>query len=205
MCLTREFEDPVTRSLRALHHPILAQKPQHSRGLYLATNESGVEQIRVQLQQVPLVANGCHLGVSGFYNLDLIALRRSAYGIIVDLNPAVRVFMEMTLYILRTESNREQVIKKLADYEATTDLSVCLGSQLPEMWFGRVILYESTRVGSWMATEETFSYIQQQARQDRIAVLNEDLLHTETFLKSYKVMVWSWILYIQVMSVNVYV
>lgn len=172
--------DPLSNKLRKFSDGACSG---HIVGVYLTTNECGLVEVKRRLTEKPQVAGSCHIGFSGMHNFDIMAIRRSAWGLICDFNPDNKVFIEKTVQILRDSQSRAEFVKemtKAATAKNHIQFSVNVNNpSFPE----EEIRGELTREGSWLANDESFSYIRGLALQDRIASINLDIRDTATCKK----------------------
>lgn len=72
-----EPKDPLSRMIQAKDKRDYRCYTYSSElGIHLTTNELGTEKICETLSQSVAPKKTCHIGVSGWYNLDVIAIRR---------------------------------------------------------------------------------------------------------------------------------
>ena len=167
-------------------------------GVFITTNEKGTEKTRQDLIRLPKLDNGCHVGFSGLHNFDIIAYRRSKYGLICDYNPQNTIFVSQVLEIVKNSKTREECVASICAYVQKAQRKyIKIGSQTPipkvqEIEFSVNILTECvepteeiekelTREGSWLATKEDFQYIKALALSDRIVAINADIRDTHRF------------------------
>lgn len=200
-----ERENPLSKRLRRFDNPTITHRPKYSAGIYITSNEERSNIIAEQLAEIPLISQGCHIGFSGWHNLDIMALRRSSLGIICDHNPENALFLGLTLNILLKSANIDQYIQKMSHFVDAYNfdtLKLQIGSSLDySMKFSSNFRSDSDcitpsgeirqhlRVNTgWLATEERFQFIKQLAHSDRIVVLTEEILATEAFIKMRKLL-----------------
>ncbi len=200
-------ENPLSKHLRQLDNLAIKQPPAQNVGIYITTNESGTSDIAEQLTKTPPVAQSCHIGFSGWHNLDIMALRRSSRGIICDINPENALFLHNTLEILRKSNNRKEFIQKMVNYATTCDgdtiRSMNRQAGYPQLGLTFSVTF-SPNVNSslvnvftpveeiknhlnistgWLANEDRFQYIKYLAMTDNIALITENITETKTFIK----------------------
>ena len=92
-----EKADPLSKKILALDNTSYQSTTYSSLfGVNITSNEIGTKKIYEALSQFKASKNSCHIGVSGWYNLDVIATRRTERGIIFDSNPEVALFFDHT-------------------------------------------------------------------------------------------------------------
>lgn len=193
-------ENPLSKKLRALND---AYCKGNLCGVYISTNEEGVSDIRQAINQIPTVPQSCHIGFSGWYNFDIMTMRKSTYGIICDFNPHNKIFIEKTLEILRRSLDRESFVEEMSCFVKeiiqdrikkvnTPAYDDCLQFSLnvntdcnDEM---EEIRNELTREGSWLATNEGFQYIKNLAFKDQITAITINITDTDRFQSIAKIL-----------------
>lgn len=171
-------EDPVTKVLRGFHHRNCAGI---IHGIYLTTNESGLEETKDFLTKTPQINQGCHIGCAGWHNFDIMVLRKSAYGLILDFNPENKKLMEETLTILKESTTREIFVEKMGDYLDKKLMKFCpkVDAVKGTLTAKEEMMVEFKREGSWLAKEESYDYIRKLALKDKIAAITEDIRNTK--------------------------
>lgn len=163
-------------------------------GIYISTNESNFRGVQTILAQEERKENACHIGFSGWYNLDVVATRRSSYAVVCDFNPQNQKFLAKTLHLIKESSNREEFVNNMVEYldKSTISFSPNLNDDLPEYSEGyspqEEVRRELTRDGSWLASDEKFEYIKTLAENDKFALITEDVRNTKTFKKIAKIL-----------------
>jgi hypothetical protein len=168
-----------------------------SHGLvYLTTNEERVDSVRGAIEQIPTVPQSCHIGFSGWHNLDIASLRKSTYVIICDVNPFNKLLIEKTVEIVKKTLNRSSFVQEMCKYIKSKQaedqalqrpnnerLSFSLNFKTDIMDEFETIEKELTRPGSWLSSDAHFNHIRSLSLQDRIVGLMINLLDTERFQK----------------------
>jgi hypothetical protein len=171
-------------------------------GVYITSNEAGIEEARRVLKDTPKVQGGCHIGFSGWHNLDIMAERRSDHGLICDFNSDNKRFIEKTLTVLKGAETREgfarEMVRTVQKIEQVFSKNLRdRGLMAPPPFSPPLdgvlfdtkdeIRNELQREGSWLAKEESFQYIKSLAKRDLIAVITGDIRDTERFQKITKI------------------
>ena len=179
---TMPRENPLSKRLRAWNDPDCKREIV---GVCITTNEEGSKEIREILKQTPPVPKSCHIGFSGWYNFDIMAVRRSTYGLICDCNPNNKVFIEKTLEILRNTPSRRSFVNQMARFVSWQDLyggrHFSPNPNRTALNVEEEVKNELTREGSWLESDETFHYIRGLAMEDRIAAITVDIRDTARF------------------------
>ncbi len=187
--------NPLSRKLRALNNPDCEGS---ICGVYLTSNESGVNEVRKALQKKPHVSNSCHIGFSGWHNFDIMSVRKSTYGLICDFNPDNRWFIQKTLQIVSTSSDRKECVEKLVCFIDKVKKD-CLRNRFlppfspnihPDFEYTteeQEIRAELAREASWLGSDESFQYIKGLVMKDRIVAITTNILETEKFQKIAKI------------------
>jgi hypothetical protein len=147
-------------------------------GIYMTTNETGLEKVRAFLSAAPQVKQSCHIGCAGWHNFDITALRRSDYCLIFDFNPENKKFIDSTLTALKSSPTRQDFIETMSSSLRKKNIHFC---QKPGKNSESEMRGELNREGSWLATEESYQFIRNLAIQDRIPVISEDVRNTKKF------------------------
>ncbi len=165
--------------------------------VYPLTNESGVAETIERLVILPKVKNSCHIGISCFYNFDIIFARKSKYAVLFDQNPSVKIFLHKVFSCINDCTTRFDFIEKIeallgkdSDYSRIDESKIYIDDKL--IYFDvncehattlKQISCELLRKESWLYNEESFRYIQSLIKDNKIFVLTEDMNNTEQFYK----------------------
>ncbi|MBS4167892.1 hypothetical protein [Parachlamydia sp. AcF125] len=158
-------------------------------GVYISTNESNTKKSSEFLSTYPSTLTRCHVGFSGWHNLDIIAIRRSDMGVICDFNPQNKIFLEQTLECLLRSESREEFVKSMRKYvkESAITFSPNVSDEFREYKKGyspgEEIRRELAREGSWLSSDAQFQYVKNLADEGKIALITEDIRNTKTFKK----------------------
>ena len=164
-------------------------------GVYMTTNELGVCATKQQLQQInhPSDKNTCHIGFSGWHNFDIMVITQPDLALICDFNPNNKVFIDSTLSLLIDTDNRHDFIDKMEekltqfhtsqtnnffsiDIKNNTDIE----DQSNIEWLHPLYTFrqEQRRQGSWLASEQSFTAIQELAKTRKIVAISLDITDT---------------------------
>ncbi len=197
--------DPLSKCLRKLDNAELS-KP--AGGIFISTNESGLEATRKVMQLTPFITQGCHIGFSGWHNFDILVARKSDRAIICDYNPENAYFLHHVLEIIRKSKHRTDFVDRTIKYvkEVNWDNASLGRSNLthfiefvPNISEDPIyaelegkpeaeIKLELNKNGSWLQTDESFSYIQKLALDDKIVLLTEDIRATAVFQRMINIL-----------------
>jgi len=192
------YENPVkvtkTAPKRATHTNPLTQEIEELSnkkmngdlaGVYITTNESNPLETQEILKKHPIKVNSCHIGFSGWHNLDIMAERHSSYGVICDFNPKNALLLEETLRLVRLSESREEFLKKMGPY-----LEKNRRVFSPNIANGGICVcpFEETNrqldtPGSWLSSDRSYQHIRRLALEDKVALVTEDVRNTATFKK----------------------
>jgi hypothetical protein len=165
-------------------------------GVNIDTNEYGSVQIIQKLAETKAARNSCHIGVSGWYNLHVIAARQTSRGIIFDSNPDVSLFFDHTFKYILECPNRETFIAKMKSCVSDYDFNFSLISENLSKHSFRIapnllcpsacspqdeIEICSKTPGSWLENEESYSFIRDLVSNNKIIVITRDITDHEAF------------------------
>lgn len=190
-------QDPLSKKIRELDNLNYSSTSYSSLlGVNITTNEIGVESAFQILSASKAAINTCHIGVSGWYNLDVIATRRSQRGIIFDSNPEVALFFDHTFRTIIDSSDRDTFIEKMEkcikkyDYdnlpESNEDLKYmvvyCANHKYKENLEPEYELksHAQNSIG-WLANKERYKFIRNLVIQDKIAIITRDITDSKAF------------------------
>jgi hypothetical protein len=128
---------------------------------YIICNEPNQEFILDHLSRLPQTT-GDYLGFGGLFNLDMIAVARPKEAWICDINTLLLEFFGILQDVILIAKNRGEFI------------SIFMSRMDPKfnnMFFGEhgeALLTEADREGSWLNTDEKFTYIQSLYRAGKI-------------------------------------
>jgi hypothetical protein len=178
-----EYTDPVSRLLAGAHNPSVQGQIY---GVYITTNESHLGETFEFFRQHP--AQGAqgriHIGCASWFNLDVIAARRSQYGLIVDFNPKNLQFIQKTIELVRVSPTRQAFIAMMREY-----LGSLRGAERDTFFHADQrgspldrIEQELAREGSWLFSDESYLYIKNEiVGRDRLIAITEDIRNFDTF------------------------
>jgi hypothetical protein len=157
-------------------------------GVYIGCNETETENIQHVLEDIK-INGGCHIGFSSWYNFDIMVIRQSERGILCDFNPETRKFINISLAGAVACPNRfafvdginKYVGKFFCKFSPNVKNGVCITAD-------EEVEGELTREGSWLSSDESFSYIKKLAREGKISVITEDIRNDDLFRKIAKIL-----------------
>ena len=160
--------------------------------IYLFTNEFNLDSSAQFLTETPKVPNGCHVGFSGMHNFDIMALRKSTYGLICDCNKNSTLVLQDIVKILRASPNRKQFIENLYSVLAVAIKKETLHSTLSqvikkedlvfkEIPFHKDLLVQSMNPHSWLFSDESFHHIRTLALEEKICIITQDARNSKAF------------------------
>lgn len=146
---------------------------------FILTNEFGGHQsiLAIKKLQSPPI-NSLYIGVSGFFNYNIIAVRKPSRVFLVDCNPYTAEVHSVLKKVILTTSDPKSCLSAFfqeMDQHPFSQLYYCqLGSSKEE------ILQELSRPTSWLGSQEAFSTIQRFYREKRIEIWIGNLLDPKT-------------------------
>lgn len=196
--LTNQYQylDPLSRAIMKLENLDENKDLLVQCGIYLTTNEERADKIYQRCLSEPKVDNACHIGFSGWYNLNIMALRGSTRAIICDFNPENGLFFDFTLKYLLCSQTRKEFLEKIKVYikaygyntnpKLTPDQlkhSVTISPSFFCMSPLEEIESYMTSEHGWLHTEERFQHIRNLAVAGKIAAVTLDIRNVEKFKK----------------------
>lgn len=192
-------EHPLTKRLRKFDNTDITSTNSTFQ-VFINTNEININAVRKSLVQAPNVLESCHIGFAAWHNFDIMAVRKSNYALLCDLNPETALFLNRSLEILKKSKDRKDFVKQMAEYASKTELGHCLLHELDltysinfacnvsddpiyeeVVYIGQEIEVELKREGGWLHTDENYECIKKLATADKIAVITEDIRATKKF------------------------
>lgn len=153
--------------------------------VWLLSNEFGIEDTLQKLRDEPRASSGVHIGVAGFLNLDIMAVRRPDSAVLTDIND----HMVETFQILRTVLMGPELL----DQDLTTEQKrkkfvelfiEVLRKRYMNNYFVETISnqegYENTlrtlpsNPNSWLGTDEGFEHVQKMFLDGNVAIFRMD-------------------------------
>lgn len=191
------IEDDISKQLRKFDNAEI-RTPITLHEVYLTTNERVSNDVTDTIKSTPNQPNSIHIGFSGLHNFNIIAQRKSSRALICDINPENALFFYFVLKILCESKDRFEFAKKITDFlddhEAYKFMNEGDDSSLSIGFYGNVgddniygdnpldqIHRQLQLKDSWLSTDESFEFIKKLAIDDKIAVITENILATNTF------------------------
>lgn len=176
--------DPISQSLIRFNN---SKVKGQVNGIYITTNEInlvGTAQV-LKERPKPTEKQTIHIGCAAWHNLDIMCLRKSDYGLIVDFNPKNKDFITKTIDIIKQSDSREKFKQSMVDY-----LNSLKGKERDTFFHQdqrslpiESIEIELTREGSWLKNDENYLFIKELVSKDRLAAITEDITNSKTFLE----------------------
>ncbi|MDP8212658.1 MAG: hypothetical protein P9X22_05115, partial [Candidatus Zapsychrus exili] len=158
----------------------------HSSIPFFHTNESKFDEMLSELWgSTPFYENEIrvHIGTSGLQNLDIMASRKSQYGIIIDINPEVMELFKIISNIMKQNDtvNASIFTKKLSerikDHYAQKKVGVL------SVKVGNLLYNLENFMFGFVKYEKTFQHIRKMFIEDRIIAINQDYFNSDFFNK----------------------
>lgn len=176
-------------------------------GVYINTNECGVNDTAATLATLPKIQQSFHVGFSGWHNFDIMAQRHSSGGLVCDINPENALFLHTVLKYVRRYESRDDFINKINRYiekycyegqrtnknlksyqkkhcEKSIKFSINVSDEDPYVDHYSVleeINLERKRETSWLYTDSSYAYIRELALNDKIVLITENICAQDTF------------------------
>jgi hypothetical protein len=106
---------PLSKKIRSFHNINICKHDL----CYIGTNDENLsrkERILCSYKKHNNLDKNCHIGVSGYYNFDIIIFRKSDRCIIFDNNDQQIKFMKQTLNNINISPNRSEFIVNMINY-----------------------------------------------------------------------------------------
>lgn len=203
-------QDPLSKKLRTLDNLTIKTPFPNQSGIYINTNERGIDKNSRALGLFPTILEPIHIGFSGWHNFDIIAQRLSSRAVICDINPENALFLSYVLKALtrckdrftfvtnvthyikkykyegsRTIESRESYLDPIRPKSLKFSLNVCgiYPYTEEEGHFSVVdeVALELKRKTSWLYTDARYAYLRHLALHDKIALITESISKTSTF------------------------
>jgi hypothetical protein len=189
------YENPLSKLLRTFNDTSCNGD---LGGVYITSNETGLFSTQKILLERPLPSNSCHVGFSGLHNFDIMAIRKSNYGLICDFNPHNKVLIEEALRLLRSTLDRQDFVNQMVLFinernEEARTLHENGLSQNAMKFYRNLDSFVCTEIdqiknaliqeGSWLASDEAFQHIKMLAMEDKISAITLDIRKSEIFKK----------------------
>ncbi|MBX7065837.1 MAG: hypothetical protein K1X28_01270 [Parachlamydiales bacterium] len=177
-----QYIDPISNGLAQFDNPYVQGQVN---GIYITTNETGLDETREFFQLHPPPPRPfIHIGCASWHNLDIIAERRSTYGLIIDFNPKNAEFIQKTAELIAHCDTREAFVNAMIQY-----LNSLQGSKrdLYFHWDQRGlpterIERELIREGSWLQSNEKYQHLKSElVAKGRLAAITENIQNDEVF------------------------
>lgn len=145
----------------------------------ILTNEFGSHSSILAVQKLPAPPlHSLYIGVSGFFNYNLIALRKPSRVFLVDCNPYIAEVHSILKKVIVTSSDPKNCLSAFfqeIDKRPLSHFYYCQrGSAKAE------ILEELSHPTSWLGSQEAFSTIQRLYQEKRIEIWMGNLLDPKT-------------------------
>lgn len=143
--------------------------------VYLTTHEFGADATLTNLASQPRGANSIHIGVAAWFNLSIMAQRRSAIGVIIDANPANREAMNFTFRLVAQMATPAAFVNEFIRLLPAQKFTVAPSEQ--GLTVEQVIRLESIKPNSWLAPSH-YDYIRALIIKGDIMCITNDIRNT---------------------------
>lgn len=150
---------------------------------YILTNEFGATQTVDRLQSLPRdpSAHRVHIGVSGFFNYDILTARKPDFTVLLDICPQTQLIHQIASACMKRALRPADFVDAfISKVKKTTSLAGCFFEPKSSE---AAIRAELLRKNSWLSQLDSYRYIQSLDKTDRILITRGDLLHRETIAK----------------------
>lgn len=124
---------------------------------YIFTNEGGTTATIHTLQTLPKRrGRRLHIGVSGLFNYDIIAARKSHGAILWDINEETQILHKLVQTTICDSATAEKFITKFAQIVQNVSNQTFVERN---PYFLEDLRYEASKQASWLAREESYQHI----------------------------------------------
>jgi len=126
-------------------------------------------------QEVPTM----HVGVSGLQNLDMIAARRSNFGVLIDINPNMQKVMKIARDICcsKPKVSRQDFVSTFIN-QTSTDLELWDDEAKKEFQISNFRRQAETS-WSWLSSDDSYDHVRALFLENRIISINLDFSNVE--------------------------
>lgn len=152
--------------------------------IYITTNEVKLDKTKEFLRNCEISKDRNHFGFSAWHNFDIMVARQSERGIVCDINSKWQKFLHLTLRELNHASDRHSFAEQMKTYvnqNLSEFGSIVSPDSDDEVLPQDIIDLELNRPGSWLSTDEGFSYIQKLAKNGKISAIVADIRDEQKF------------------------
>lgn len=179
---TKTVIDPIVSSLAKFDNQSVTGQVH---GIYITTNETNLAATDDFLKTHPSRERTIHIGCAGWHNFDIMCKRKSGYGLIVDFNPKNAAFIKKTLELVKASDSREVFKSAMIAYLNS------LSGKEKDLFFHAdqkelpttKIEKELLREGSWLHSDESYSFIRSLASKEQIVAITENITNYKNFAK----------------------
>jgi hypothetical protein len=180
------YYDRLTDKLNTFTNSSMPQ--QSVVGVYIMCNEAETEKTQ-QVLEHDKINNGCHIGFSSWHNFDIMAIRKPERAILCDFNPQTKEFLDASLICVNYSHDRFTFANYMGKFVQQNRRFFSINVKKDEFTLPEdEIKQELTRGGSWLASDDGFSYIKKLALEGKIATITEDIRNNDKFGKISKLL-----------------
>ena len=158
-------------------------------GVYPTTNEVNLIATKKSLLASTPLENSCHVGFSGLHNFDIMAGRRSKYGIICDFNKDNVKMLNYVFSFIKASSTRREFVNKMKRFLKDPPDGIIVSTKTRTLQkSGITIINQSNRMEkelsrgeSWLGSDISYEFIKNTADGGRILAIAIDILHSSKF------------------------
>ncbi len=137
------------------------------------------------LNRIPMLGRGqssLHIGFAGLLNLDIMALRKSKFGILMDIDPRIIEVYQMIDQILVDTTDRRVFVEKLTEglKHVEFDFYKEKGGDVLRRQIHEIENQLTFREG-WLSSDDSFAYIRNMFREGRVKYFRSSLYNVEMF------------------------
>lgn len=134
--------------------------------------ESNADDALAQMRHQHWKPNQCHIGIGGFFNLD-VAATGTPYVVLSDVNEAQGPFWQKIFKLVEENETRKDFAKAL---KASQNYIQCRTNYKSTM--STETDQELTRPGGWLSSDEKYQTVRNAVLEDRIQYISWDMTDT---------------------------
>ncbi|MBA3722550.1 MAG: hypothetical protein H0W88_09140 [Parachlamydiaceae bacterium] len=178
------YKDPLLEKLLCFNNPNVTGQ---INGIYITSNETNLSTTQKLLLEHPRSINdkSIHIGCAAWHNFDIMCTRKSNYGLIIDFNPENAKFINKTIAIINSCETRDDFKQTMINYlNSLEENERALFFHSDQKGIPtESIESELLRDGSWLQSDDNYSYIKEIVSQGHLIAITENITNHTQFGK----------------------